>query len=142
MSIGHAPENEEEARGHEKALKRLQDFGELGNAYAREHGTRPATIGLVLASSPIAVLTWIGEKFMQWSDTTPPLDEILDGVTLYWFTESFPRSIYGYRQFFGPKPTFFHNDPDYYIKKPLGYSWHPEELAPTPVNLVKKVSTL
>ena len=81
----------------------------------------------------------IGEKFQQWTDQTPSMEEMLDGATLYWFTESFPRAIYGYRQFFGPQPQFFHNDPQYYCKKPLGYSWHPYELAPIPVPLVAKV---
>ena len=38
--------------------KRFEDFSNLGNAYAREHGTRPATVGLVLSSSPIAQLAW------------------------------------------------------------------------------------
>ena len=76
---------------------------------------------------------------MQWSDTNPPLDQILDDVTLYWFTESFPRAIYGYRQFFAPTPQFFHNDEAYYCKKPLGYSLFPEELAPIPVSIVAKV---
>lgn len=82
----------------------------------------------------------VAEKFEQWSDTNPPLDQILDDVTLYWFTQSFPRAIYGYRQFFAPEPQFFHNDPAYFIKKPFGYSLFPEELAPTPVSVVKKVS--
>jgi len=53
------------------------------------------------------------------------MDEMLDGASLYWFTQSFPRAIYGYRQFFGPEPEFFHNNPKYYCKKPMGYSWHP-----------------
>lgn len=83
--------------------------------------------------------TRVGEKFLQWSDQSPPDDEILDSVTLWWLTQSFPRSIYPYRQFFGAKPTFFHNDDAFYIKKPMGYSWHPQELAPTPVSLVAKV---
>lgn len=74
----------------------------------------------------------IGEKYQQWTDTDPPIDEILDSVTLYWFTESFPRAIYPYRQFFGAKPTFFHNDPALYVNKPMGYSYFPEELAPVP----------
>jgi hypothetical protein len=40
----------------------------------------------------------IGEKFLAWTDQDPPLDEILASVTLYWLTETFPRSIYPYRQ--------------------------------------------
>lgn len=60
----------------------------------------------MLSASPVSLLAWIGEKFQQWTDVTPPIDEILDGATLYWFTESFPRAIYPYRQFFGAEPTF------------------------------------
>lgn len=125
-----------------KGLERCNDFATVGNAYAREHGTRPATIGLVLSSSPVALLGWIGEKFQQWSDETPPLDEMLDGATLYWFTESFPRAIYPYRQFFGAEPHFFHPEPEWYIKKPLGYSWHHEELSPVPKAWVAETGNL
>lgn len=96
-----------------------------------EHGTRPATIGLVLSSSPIALLAWIGEKFQQWTDQDPPMDEILDSVTLYWLTQSFPRSIYPYRQT-NVDRRLFHTDPDYRVKKPSGFSWFPMELAPMP----------
>ena len=41
-----------------KGLVRTHEFNTVGNAYAREHGTRPATIGIVLSSSPIALLAW------------------------------------------------------------------------------------
>jgi hypothetical protein len=40
----------------------------------------------------------IGEKFQEWTDETPSLTKILDSITLYWFTESFPRCIYTYRE--------------------------------------------
>lgn len=130
--------DEEEKKG----VRRCEDFATMGNAYAREHGTRPATIGLVLSSSPLALLAWVGEKFCQWSDETPPLDEILDSVTLYWFTESFPRAIYPYRQFFGAVPEFFHPSPQWYVTKPMGYSWHPQELSPVPRAWVAETGNL
>ena len=41
-----------------KQLQRLSDFGTYGNAYAKEHGTKGGTIGLVLSSSPLALLAW------------------------------------------------------------------------------------
>ncbi|KAK5708553.1 hypothetical protein LTR17_020586 [Elasticomyces elasticus] len=126
----------------QQGLERYNNFNEMGNAYAREHGTRPSTIGLVLSSSPVALLAWIGEKFLQWSDISPPLNEILDSVSLYWFTDSFPRAIYPYRQFFGSKATFFHPDAEWHIKKPMGYSWHPKELAPVPKDWVAKSGNL
>lgn len=75
-----------------------QKFLTTGTAYALEHGTRPSTIGLILASNPLALLAWIGEKFCEWSDHDPSLDTILEAVTLYWLTETFPRAIYTYRE--------------------------------------------
>lgn len=41
-----------------KALERGNAFRTGGIAYALKHATRPATIGLVLSSSPIALLAW------------------------------------------------------------------------------------
>lgn len=126
----------------QKGVEQAGVFANLGAAYAREHGTRPATIGLVLSSSPIALLSWVGEKMIQWTDKTPAIDEILDSVTLYWFTQSFPRAIYPYRQFFGASPTFFHGEEKWTLKVPTGYSWHPRELAPIPVDWVKVKANL
>lgn len=43
----------------EKAdVARGESFMSTGNAYAKEQGSRPATIGLVLSSSPLALLAW------------------------------------------------------------------------------------
>ena len=44
----------------QKGLTRMEKFFSKGRAYAHEHGTKPATIGFVMASSPIAQLAWIG----------------------------------------------------------------------------------
>jgi len=144
LCIGKQSTNMDGVTDAEKVgLARMQAFSEVSSAYANEHGTRPATIGLALSASPIALLAWIGEKFLQWSDVSPPQDEILDSVTLYWLTDSFPRCIFPYRQFFGNPPrTFFHNDEQYYIKKPMGYSWHHKELAPTPQTWVAETGNL
>jgi microsomal epoxide hydrolase len=107
-----------------KGLDHLNEFSTTGNAYARMHGTKPSTIGLVLASSPIAQLAWIGEKFLAWSDptTTPSLHTIISDITLYWLTGCFPTSIYTYREM---KQLL-------YVDKPMGYSYFPHELAPVP----------
>jgi hypothetical protein len=48
--------NEKEIQG----LGRAAAFGAQGDAYAREHGQRPATIGLLLSTSPLALLIWYG----------------------------------------------------------------------------------
>lgn len=74
-----------------------RQFLATGSAYAAEHGTRPATIGLVLASNPLALLAWIGEKYREWTDEDPSLQQILESVSLYWFTQTIESSIYTYR---------------------------------------------
>ena len=92
-----------------------------GAAYALEQGTRPSTLGLALNSSPLALLAWVGEKFLAWSDEDPSLDTILEDVSLYWFTQTIARSFYTYRQAFEGK-VWGHDHPDLHIHKPLGYA--------------------
>lgn len=129
-------------QAEKQGLARAQAFSTTGDSYAAEHGTRPATIGLVLSASPVALLAWIGEKFLTWTDKDPSLETILDSVTLYWFTQSFPRAIYPYRQYMVAPVKYFHPDADYYCKKPMGYSYFPMELAPMPKSWVETTGKL
>lgn len=41
-----------------KGLDRARQFLKTGSSYAIQHATKPATIGLVLSSSPVALLAW------------------------------------------------------------------------------------
>lgn len=123
-----------------EGLARAAQFGAQGDAYGREHAQRPATIGLLLSTSPLALLAWIGEKFLEWVDEPLSRDQILDGVTLYWLTSTFPRSIYPYRQLLGPSPEDMPSK--HYISKPFGYSWFPREIAPIPKSWVATTGNL
>jgi len=58
MSAPKSEPKETPTDAEKKGLERAKDFDMFGSAYAREHGTRPATIGVVLSSSPIALLAW------------------------------------------------------------------------------------
>lgn len=82
----------------------------------------------------------IGEKFLEWVDDPLTMDQILDHVSLYWLTETFPRAIYPYRRYFGPTPE----DPvsGLKVRRPLGYSWFPKEIAPIPKAWVATVGDL
>lgn len=68
----------------------------------------------------------IGEKVLEWADEQLPLDAILTNVSLYWFTATFPQSIYPYRGI----PSF--NALDTSKEKPLGYSYFHGELLMLP----------
>ncbi|OAL17347.1 hypothetical protein AYO22_11714 [Fonsecaea multimorphosa] len=80
-----------------EGLERMAVFNNSGRGYAVTHATRPSTIALVLTSNPLAMLAWIGEKFLEWSGEDIPIDTILESVTLYWLTETLPTSLYTYR---------------------------------------------
>ncbi|KZP29746.1 epoxide hydrolase [Athelia psychrophila] len=128
---------EELSTNEQRGVARASEFQKTGIAYAIEQSTRPATLGIVLSSSPVAFLAWIGEKFLDWSDVDPPLDHILTCATLYWVTECIATSFYPYRQ-----KTAQHSDPEWRITKPLGYSCFPKELFPMPESWVATTGNL
>ncbi|KAF1987751.1 alpha/beta-hydrolase [Aulographum hederae CBS 113979] len=123
-------------------LERADQFVRKGSAYSFEHATRPSTISFALSASPLALLAWIGEKFLAWSDpaTAPSLSTILESTTLYYLTDSFPRAIYPYRSDYHPETVGGHDKPRWNVPedKSMGYSWFPMELAPMPVAWVQK----
>ncbi|KAK5994496.1 Putative epoxide hydrolase [Cladobotryum mycophilum] len=125
-----------------EGIARATEFIRTGSAYALEHATRPSTIGLALSSSPLALLAWIGEKFLDWTDLDPPLDTILESVTLYWLTDCFSTSLWPYRQLFVPGCVGAHENPIWHIHKPLGFSWFPKEIAPVPKSWAETTGNL
>ncbi|PVH95245.1 alpha/beta-hydrolase [Periconia macrospinosa] len=120
-----------------KGVQRADEFTRTGDAYGRMHGTRTATIGHVLSSSPLAMLAWIGEKYLEWADPAHPipLPTILTEVSLFWFTECAGTSLYTYREDYRwgvNQKGYLHNAEWLRIEKPFGYSYFPEELAAIP----------
>jgi len=131
-----------------RALQRATDFIDVNYAFALEQGTRPATVGFVLSSSPLALLSWIGEKILAWTDEDPPLDKILEGITLYWMTDTMSRCFWHNRGMGGGND----NPPMArisvitklkaldvpYVTKPCGYSLFHHEIVPVPESWAKK----
>ncbi|KAF8514096.1 alpha/beta-hydrolase [Hysterangium stoloniferum] len=81
------------------AIQRHIEFKESGSGYTAIQSTKPFTIGIAISTSPVALLTYIGEKMHSWSDpnTLDPLD-VLDTVALYYLSQSFPTSVMIYNQ--------------------------------------------
>ena len=126
----------------EKAgLERHNFFLHNGTGYAWEHATRPSTIGFALSSSPLTLLAWIGEKFLDWTDDDPSLDVILESVTLYWLTDCAATNLWSYRQFYGPNADS-HGSKKWHVNKPLGYSWFPKEINPIPKAWIETTGNL
>ncbi|WP_037569077.1 epoxide hydrolase family protein [Phaeacidiphilus oryzae] len=87
--------------------------GDLGGSNHLQ-GTKPETVGFALADSPAGQAAWIYEKFQSKTDNQGlaedalSRDDILDAVSLYWFTNSAASSARIYWEnrsatFAGPK---------------------------------------
>lgn len=126
---GNIPESSYSAAENE-GLRHSQTFVTMGSGYGLEQATKPSTLGLAISSSPLALLSWIGEKFLDWTDETPSVDEILRSVSLYWLTDCFATTLYPYRERFTGKPGA--GNPEFYINRPMGFSWFPKEIGAVP----------
>lgn len=89
--------------------------GELGGSNHLQ-GTKPQTVGYALADSPAGQAAWIYEKFQSKTDNhglaedALSIDDMLDVISLYWFTNSAASSARIYWEnraltFAGPKLT-------------------------------------
>lgn len=52
------------------------------------------TLSVSLLGSYTNLEIRIGEKMLEWTDEDPLLEKILEGVTLYWMTDTIPRCLY------------------------------------------------
>ncbi|KAI0083153.1 alpha/beta-hydrolase [Irpex rosettiformis] len=117
-------------------LTRREEFAESGFGYHLLHQTKPFTIGLALSTSPLALLTYVAEKFYTWSDPErlDPTD-ILDTVALYWLSGCFSTSVMMYNQTRKQRAEVNLPAEDGYwpIKtKTFGFSSFPYEIGGTP----------
>ena len=63
------------------------------SGYFLQQATRPETIAYALADSPSGQATWLYEHFHAWADhegedDALPVREMLDDISLYWFTDT------------------------------------------------------
>jgi microsomal epoxide hydrolase len=111
---------------HEIAgLQRGKQWLEKSRAYMMMHGTRPNTISHAVASNPLALLAWIGEKFLDWTDEDPEMGFVLEMASLWWLTGCYPSTVYPYREFLNMTEEW---KEQWRIRKPFGFSWFPREV--------------
>ncbi len=88
----HIPEALSPEERHAVATAALY-AGELGGSNHLQR-TKPQTVGFALADSPAGQAAWIYEKFQSKSDNSGlaedalRMDDMLDVISLYWFTNS------------------------------------------------------
>ncbi|WP_254601954.1 epoxide hydrolase family protein [Sphingomonas bacterium] len=101
-------------------------------AYAAEHRTKPQTIGLALADSPIGFAGWVIEKCRSWSDCDGDVesifskDALITNVMTYLVGGNVQAGIWMYRGMAGDPPF------DRRIEVPTGFAEYPAEFMPPP----------
>ena len=138
------------------------NFGKNGLGYAQIQGTRPATIGYALLDTPVGHLCWLGEKWIQWSDTEYPSedmfsqengqllsDDILANVSLYWFTKTLLSSFIPYLENRDTRCKDYAilnltivTEKKYYISVPMGVSSFKHELAGSTKSMIAESGSL
>jgi pimeloyl-ACP methyl ester carboxylesterase len=89
------------------ALEHMKWFQSVGG-YNQMNATRPQTVAYGLADSPVGQATWIYEKFQAWTDNRGNaedalrMDQMLDDISIYWFTDSAASSARFYWENFPP----------------------------------------
>jgi len=49
-------------------MKRSEELRDRESAYSHLQETRPQTLGVAMADSPVGIAAWILEKFGNWAD--------------------------------------------------------------------------
>jgi pimeloyl-ACP methyl ester carboxylesterase len=114
---------------------RFQHYTAGEGGYASIQASKPETLGLGLADSPVAQLGWIAEKFRSWTDCDGVIenavarDDLLTNVMLYWITNTGASSARFYYEGMRsgamfPQPTR--------LETPVGHAAFPKEIIAAP----------
>jgi pimeloyl-ACP methyl ester carboxylesterase len=107
-------------------------------SYAVIMGTRPQTIGYGLEDSPAGLAAWLlgHPGFSQWTssdgDPQKTTDEVLDDISLYWFTNSATSSARLYWEYGGRSPIFSTAEKTNEISLPVAITVFPGETYQAP----------
>jgi microsomal epoxide hydrolase len=100
------------------------------SAYLMEQATKPQTIGLALADSPLGFAGWVAEKFHGWGDTHGHIESrfsketLLTNIMLYLVNDAVQSAIWMYRSVL----TDERSSPRVTI--PTGFALFPAEFLP------------
>ena len=105
---------------------------QAASAYMMEQATKPQTIGLALADSPLGFAAWVCEKFHGWGDTHGNIesrfskDQLLTNIMIYLVNDAVQSSIWMYRT------IFTEGRDDWRVPVPTGVALFPAEFMPYP----------
>lgn len=118
-------------------VERMQRIRSTESGHFAIHSTKPQSLAIGLADSPVGLLAWLVDKRRNWSDCDGDVerrftkDELLDTVMLYWATNSFHTSArYYYEGAHAPWRAFHDRCP--VVEAPTALAVFPAELTFAP----------
>ena len=111
----------------QQAIEAAKFYQDWDSGYSKQQSTRPQTLGYGLVDSPAGQAAWILEKFWRWTDCGDHIenaltrDELLDNVSVYWFTATAASSARLYWESFGKFREGL-------VTMPTGCSIYPHEI--------------
>ena len=125
----------------ENYYKNLKKWLHYETGYQQLQGTKPFTLAHALNSSPVALCSYISEKFYSWTDNDGDLfskiniDKMLANITLYWITGCIGASFWPY---YIRHRSHWPIDINRPILVPMGYSEFPKEIFSPPISLAQQ----
>jgi pimeloyl-ACP methyl ester carboxylesterase len=113
-----------------RALEGAAHYERWDSSYAKQQFTRPQTLGYGLTDSPVGQAAWILQCFWAWTDcggdpeSALSRDQMLDEISVSWFTASAVSSARFYWELYTSPPTF----PP--VTVPTGIAVFPKEIVP------------
>ncbi|KAF5389113.1 hypothetical protein D9757_005004 [Collybiopsis confluens] len=101
IPFSYLPTEEQKANMSPDEIRGLEagaEFEKSGSAYLKMNQTVPYTVGLMLASSALAALFYIGEKLYRWAapESVLSIDDVLTSALLYIYSGSLTSTLWLY----------------------------------------------
>lgn len=103
-------------------------------AYAMVQTTRPRSLAPALNDSPVALASWIVDRFHSWSDSDGDIeksfskDDLLTNIMLYWVTQTIGSSMFNYYA----EARSLSLTPANHVDRPVGLALFPKDIGGIP----------
>jgi pimeloyl-ACP methyl ester carboxylesterase len=122
------------SKAEQKYLESSKKKFMADGAYAMLQATKPHSLSPALSDSPVALASWILDRFHSWSDSEGDIeksfskDELLTNIMIYWVTNTVGPSVETYRaDTMSPSITTANR-----VERPVGLALFPKDGAGIP----------
>jgi pimeloyl-ACP methyl ester carboxylesterase len=131
------PYSAEEKAGFERTTW----YRNKASGYFIEQSTFPQTLAYGLTDSPVALLGWIYEKLVTWTDDYKWTDdEVLTWISIYWFSRAGPGAAH--RIYSEVYADFYYAGRTSHPAIPMGVSYFPKELILLPSKWLRSLNNV